>query len=62
MLYDSAVVERFFDYDLWFAGAAQFAILIASFQVPHRLGWRKDLSQLMSFNRKLLGYRVGSQF
>jgi len=28
--------------------------LAASFQVPHRLGWKKDLQSLMPFNRKLL--------
>lgn len=28
--------------------------LIASFQVPFRLQWKKDLQQLMPFNRKLL--------
>lgn len=29
-------------------------ILFASFQVPTRLGWKRDLRQLMPFNRKLL--------
>ena len=50
----STVVERLFDYDLWFSGAAHFVILLASFQVPYRLEWRKDLRQLMPFNRKML--------
>jgi len=47
-------IERFFDLDLWLAGAGHFVILIASFQVPSRLGWEKDLQSLTSFNRKLL--------
>jgi hypothetical protein len=46
--------EQFFDLILWLAGAAHFVILIASFQVPSRLRWKRDLSQLMPFNRKLL--------
>lgn len=53
------VVERFFDLDLWFAAAGHFAILAASFQVPYRLGWKKDLQQLMAFNRKLLWVQSG---
>ena len=56
---NSAVAERFFDYDLWFAGAAHFAILFASFQVPYRLRWKEDLGQLMPFNRKLLWVQGG---
>ena len=39
---------------MWLAGAAHFLILAASFQVPARLQWKKDLAQLMPFNRKLL--------
>lgn len=39
---------------LWIAGAGHFVILFASFQVPSRLQWKKDLAQLMPFNRKLL--------
>jgi alginate O-acetyltransferase complex protein AlgI len=46
--------ERFFDFDLWLAGAGHFVILIASFQVPYRLRWKEDLRQLISLNRKLL--------
>lgn len=56
---NSAAAERFFDYDLWFAGVAHFAILFASFQVPYRLRWKEDLSQLMPFNRKLLWVQGG---
>jgi hypothetical protein len=51
--------ERFFDYDLWLVGAAHFLILCASFQVPYRLHWKKDLQQLMPFNRKLLWVQSG---
>jgi hypothetical protein len=53
------VVRRLFDLDLWFAGAAHFVILFASFQVPYRLGWKRDLAQLMPFNRKLLWVQGG---
>jgi hypothetical protein len=50
----NTLAERFFDLDLWLAGAGHFVILIASFQVPSRLRWKEDLAQLMPFNRKLL--------
>jgi hypothetical protein len=36
------------------AGGGHFVILFASFQVPSRLAWKRDLRQLMPFNRKLL--------
>ena len=55
----NSLAERFFDYDLWLAGAAHFVILFASFQVPYRLNWKKDLQQLMPFNRKLLWVQSG---
>ena len=58
-LMNNAVAERFFDYDLWLAGVAHFVILFASFQVPYRLEWQKDLGQLMPFNRKLLWVQSG---
>jgi len=51
--------ERIFDLDLWLAGAAHFVILIASFQVPHRLRWKQELEKLMPFNRKLLWVQSG---
>jgi RsiW-degrading membrane proteinase PrsW (M82 family) len=51
--------ERFFDFDLWQVGAAHFVILFASFQVPYRLGWKRDLRQLMPFNRKLMWVQSG---
>lgn len=55
----SAEVQSFFDIDLWFVGAAHFIVLFASFQVPYRLGWKRDLAQLMPFNRKLLWVQGG---
>jgi hypothetical protein len=51
--------ERFFDSVLWLAATGHFLILVASFQVPHRLGWKKDLQSLMPFNRKLLWVQSG---
>jgi len=54
-----ALVQRLFDLDLWFAGVAHFAILLASFQVPYRLSWKQDLQQLLPFNRKLLWVQSG---
>jgi hypothetical protein len=55
----SAEVQRFFDLDLWLVGAGHFIILFASFQVPYRLSWKRDLAQLMPFNRKLLWVQGG---
>lgn len=51
--------ERFFESVLWLAAAGHFLILTASFQVPYRLGWKKDLQSLMPFNRKLLWVQGG---
>jgi hypothetical protein len=53
------VVQRVFDLDLWIVGVAHFVVLLASFQVPHRLGWKRDLAQLIPFNRKLLWVQGG---
>jgi hypothetical protein len=53
------IVEKLFDIDLWFVGAAHFVILFASFQVPYRLRWKQDLQQLMPFNRKMLWVQSG---
>ena len=39
---------------LWLAGAGHFLILVASFQVPGKLGWKEDLVKLRPFNRKML--------
>ena len=47
-------VAKFFDLALWAAGIGHFVILIASVQVPGKLEWKRDLAQLMPFNRKLL--------
>jgi len=44
---------------LWFAGIGHFCVLIASFQVPARLGWKEDLQKLTSFNRKLMWVHGG---
>ncbi len=54
-----ATIYRFFDIALWLAGAGHFVILCASFQVPIRLQWRRDLAQLLPFNRKLLWVQSG---
>lgn len=35
------------------AGIGHFLVLVASLQVPTRLGWRDDLAKLTSFNRKI---------
>ena len=51
--------EQFFDSVLWLAGAGHFLILVASAQVPYRLGWKKDLQSLLPFNRKLLWVQGG---
>jgi alginate O-acetyltransferase complex protein AlgI len=43
-----------FSVALWLAGIGHFCVLIASFQVPSRLGWKDDLRKLTPFNRKLM--------
>ena len=53
------IIWRVFDLDMWCAGGAHFAVLIASFQVPYRLHWKQDLQQLLPFNRKLLWVQGG---
>src|SRR5436190_18187034 len=45
--------EEWLSLALWLAGAGHFCLLIASFQVPFRLGWKEDLAKLTPFNRKL---------
>jgi alginate O-acetyltransferase complex protein AlgI len=47
-------VEAWVSLALWLAAVGHFCILIASFQVPYRLGWKQDLATLLPFNRKLL--------
>jgi len=54
-----ASLERLFDVVLWLAAAGHFVTLIASFQVPYRLEWKRDLAQLMPFNRKLMWVQSG---
>lgn len=44
---------------LWLAGIGHFCVLIASFQVPSRLGWKEDLQKLTPFNRKLMWVHGG---
>lgn len=44
---------------LWMAGFGHFCVLIASFQVPSRLGWKGDLAKLTPFNRKLMWVHGG---
>ena len=45
---------------LWLAGLGHFVLLIASAQVPTRLGWKTDLAQLTNFNRKLMWTYAGT--
>src|SRR6202790_5037118 len=51
--------EEVFSMAIWLAGIGHFCVLIASFQVPSRLGWKKDLQKLTSFNRKLMWVHGG---
>ena len=51
--------EQWISLALWLAGAGHFCVLIASFQVPHRLGWKEDLAKLTPFNRKLMWVHGG---
>lgn len=51
--------ETIFSTALWLAGIGHFCVLIASFQVPARLGWKEDLQKLTSFNRKLMWVHGG---
>jgi hypothetical protein len=52
-------IDGVFSLAMWLAGIAHFCVLIASFQVPSRLGWREDLHKLTSFNRKLMWVHGG---
>ena len=45
---------------LWLAGLGHFVLLIASAQVPARLGWKTDLARLTDFNRKLMWTYAGT--
>jgi alginate O-acetyltransferase complex protein AlgI len=51
--------EKVLSVALWLAGIGHFCVLIASFQVPVRLGWKEDLQKLTSFNRKLMWVHGG---
>lgn len=51
--------EELLSLALWMAGAGHFCVLIASFQVPHRLHWKEDLAKLTAFNRKLMWVHGG---
>ncbi len=44
---------RFFDIALWLAGLGHFVPLIASAQLPTRLGWKTELPRMSTANRKL---------
>ena len=48
------MLYKLFNIALWGAAIGHFCILGASFQVPHRLGWKQDLAKLTPFNRKLM--------
>jgi len=51
--------EEWLSLALWIAAAGHFLVLGASFQVPHRLGWKEDLAKLTPFNRKLMWVHGG---
>ena len=51
--------DDFLSLALWLAGIGHFCVLIASFQVPARLGWKDDLQKLTPFNRKLMWVHGG---
>ncbi|HWA83125.1 MAG TPA: MBOAT family protein, partial [Fimbriimonadaceae bacterium] len=52
-------VAWYYDRGLWVMGAAHFLVLVASFQVPSKLGWKEELPRLSPFNRKLM-YAYGA--
>jgi hypothetical protein len=56
---DAWTVSKLFSAALWMAGAGHFCVLMASFQVPYRLGWKQDLAKLTAFNRKLMWVHGG---
>ena len=51
--------SELFSATLWLAGIGHFCVLIASFQVPAKLGWKRELQKLSSFNRKLMWVHGG---
>ena len=48
------MTEKLLSSALWLAGFGHFCVLLASAQVPARLGWKTDLAKLTPFNRKLM--------
>ena len=52
-------IQEWMSLALWLAGAGHFVVLIASSQVPFRLGWKEDLAKLTPFNRKLMWVHGG---
>ncbi|HTU32575.1 MAG TPA: hypothetical protein VMF66_02095 [Candidatus Acidoferrum sp.] len=52
-------LDQWISLALWLAAAGHFVVLIASFQVPYRLGWKRDLTKLTPFNRKLMWVHGG---
>jgi len=52
-------LQSIFSMALWLAGFGHFCVLLASFQVPSRLGWKEDLAKLTPFNRKLMWVHGG---
>lgn len=52
-------IEAWLNLALWLAAAGHFCVLIASVQVPYRLGWKEDLAKLTAFNRKLMWVHGG---
>lgn len=55
----SRTFQEWMSLALWLAAAGHFVVLIASFQVPYRLGWKEDLAKLTPFNRKLMWVHGG---
>ena len=56
---DPGTTKDLFRLALWLAGIGHFCVLIASFQVPSKLGWKEDLRKLTPFNRKLMWVHGG---
>jgi hypothetical protein len=53
-------LSELFNLALWLSGIGHFVLLIASFQVPYRLDWKRDLAKLTPFNRKLMWVHGGA--
>lgn len=48
------MMKNLLDVALWLAGIGHFIVLMASVQVPTRLGWKEDFAKLTPFNRKVV--------